>query len=48
LDESNPVNWPPKFMPDFFQTGAVTTLHRLGILDTPRLERDIEEFSTGA
>jgi glucosyl-3-phosphoglycerate synthase len=32
-------------MPDFFQTGAVTTLHRLGKLDTPRLERDLEEFA---
>ncbi len=33
-------------MPDFFQTGAVATLHRLGKLDTPRLERDLMEFST--
>jgi glucosyl-3-phosphoglycerate synthase len=32
-------------MPDFFQTGAVTTLHRLGKLDTPRLERDLLEFA---
>ena len=32
-------------MPDFFQTGAVATLHRLGKLDTPRLERDLEEFA---
>lgn len=32
-------------MPDFFQTGAVTTLHRLGHLDTPRLERDLVEFA---
>lgn len=32
-------------MPDFFQTGAVTTLHRLGNLDTPRLERDLVEFA---
>lgn len=32
-------------MPDFFQTGAVTTLHRLGKLDTPRLERELEEFA---
>jgi glucosyl-3-phosphoglycerate synthase len=32
-------------MPDFFQTGAVATLHRLGKLDTPRLERDLDEFS---
>jgi glucosyl-3-phosphoglycerate synthase len=32
-------------MPDFFQTGAVATLHRLGQLDTARLERDLLEFS---
>ena len=32
-------------MPDFFQTGAVATLHRLGKLDTPRLERDLIEFA---
>jgi glucosyl-3-phosphoglycerate synthase len=32
-------------MPDFFQTGAVATLHRLGKIDTPRLERDLEEFA---
>lgn len=32
-------------MPDFFQTGAVATLHRLGKLDMPRLERDLEEFA---
>ncbi|MBI3850545.1 MAG: glycosyl transferase [Verrucomicrobia bacterium] len=32
-------------MPDFFQTGAVATLHRLGKLDTPRLERELEEFA---
>jgi glucosyl-3-phosphoglycerate synthase len=32
-------------MPDFFQTGAVTTLHRLGKFDTPRMERELEEFS---
>ncbi len=31
-------------MADFFQTGAVTTLHRLGKLDLPRLERDLGEF----
>lgn len=35
----------PKYMSDFFQTGAVATLHRLGKLDIPRLERDLEEFS---
>jgi glucosyl-3-phosphoglycerate synthase len=32
-------------MPDFFQTGAVPTLHRLGKLDTPRLERELEGFA---
>ena len=32
-------------MSDFFQTGAVATLHRLGKIDTSRLERDLEEFS---
>ena len=32
-------------MPDFFQTGAITTLHRLGKLDTSRLEKDLEDFS---
>ncbi len=32
-------------MSDFYQTGAVATLHRLGKLDTPRLERDLLEFS---
>jgi glucosyl-3-phosphoglycerate synthase len=32
-------------MSDFFQTGAVTTLHRLGKLDSSRLERDLEEFA---
>jgi glucosyl-3-phosphoglycerate synthase len=32
-------------MSDFFQTGAVATLHRLGQLDTPRLERGLEEFA---
>ena len=32
-------------MPDFFQTGAVATLHRLGKLDTSRLERELEEFA---
>ncbi len=32
-------------MPDFFQTGAVATLHRLGRPDVPRLERELGEFS---
>jgi len=32
-------------MSDFFQTGAVATLHRLGKIDTSRLERDLKEFS---
>jgi glucosyl-3-phosphoglycerate synthase len=32
-------------MSDFFQTGAVATLHRLGSTDLPRLERDLIQFS---
>ena len=32
-------------MPDFFQTGAVTTLHRLGKIDVPRLEQELKQFS---
>ena len=32
-------------MSDFFQTGAIATLHRLGPTDLPRLERDLERFS---
>ncbi len=32
-------------MADFFQTGAVATLHRLGKPDVPRLERELEEFA---
>ena len=36
---------PPFAMPDFFQSGVVATLHRLGKLDTPRLEQELEEFS---
>jgi len=32
-------------MPDFFQTGAVATLHRLGKADVRRLEHDLEDFS---
>jgi len=32
-------------MADFFQTGAIATLHRLGPTDLPRLERELNEFS---
>jgi glucosyl-3-phosphoglycerate synthase len=32
-------------MSDFFQTGAIATLHRLGKPDVPRLERDLELFA---
>src|SRR5512139_3001150 len=32
-------------MSDFFQTGAVATLHRLGPTDLPRLERELQEFA---
>lgn len=32
-------------MSDFFQTGAIATLHRLGKPDVPRLERDLEAFA---
>lgn len=32
-------------MSDFFQTGAIATLHRLGTPNVPRLERELEEFS---
>jgi glucosyl-3-phosphoglycerate synthase len=32
-------------MADFFQTGSIATLHRLGTLDLPRLERELVEFS---
>jgi glucosyl-3-phosphoglycerate synthase len=32
-------------MSDFFQTGAIATLHRVGKLDTARLERGLEEFA---
>jgi glucosyl-3-phosphoglycerate synthase len=32
-------------MSDYFQTGAVATLHRLGKPEVPRLERDLTEFS---
>jgi hypothetical protein len=30
---------------DFFQTGAIATLHRLGRPDPARLERELEAFS---
>lgn len=32
-------------MSDFFQTGAVATLHRLGKPDVARLERELEEYA---
>lgn len=32
-------------MSDFFQTGAIATLHRLGKPDVARLERELEEFN---
>ncbi|MBM3855822.1 MAG: glycosyl transferase [Verrucomicrobia bacterium] len=32
-------------MADFFQTGAIATLHRLGRTDLPRLERDLTGFA---
>lgn len=32
-------------MADFFQTGAIATLHRLGPTELPRLERELEQFS---
>ena len=32
-------------MADFFQTGAIATLHRLGPTDLERLERELNEFS---
>jgi glucosyl-3-phosphoglycerate synthase len=32
-------------MSDFFQTGAIATLHRLGKQDVPRLERELEGFN---
>ena len=34
-------------MPDSFQTGAITTLHRLGKLGLPRLESERVEFFRG-
>ena len=33
-------------MSDFFQTGALATLHRLGKQDVPRMERELQEFSS--
>ena len=35
-------------MSDFFQTGAIATLHRLGATNLPRLERELEEFAKEA
>jgi glucosyl-3-phosphoglycerate synthase len=35
-------------MADFFQTGAIATLHRLGKQDVPRLERELREFAQEA
>jgi glucosyl-3-phosphoglycerate synthase len=32
-------------MSDFFQTGAIATIHRLGPTDLPRLERELTEFT---
>ena len=32
-------------MSDFFQTGAISTLHRLGAPDVARMERELAEFS---
>lgn len=32
-------------MSDFFQTGAVATLHRLGQPDVRRMERELVEFA---
>lgn len=32
-------------MPDFFQTGAVATLHRLGKTDLSRMEGELEEYA---
>jgi len=32
-------------MSDFFQTGAIATLHRLGKPDVSRLERELQEFA---
>ena len=35
-------------MADFFQTGAIATLHRLGRQDVARLELELREFSREA
>lgn len=32
-------------MSDFYQTGAIATLHRLGPANLPRLERELQEFA---
>ena len=32
-------------MSDFYQTGAIATMHRLGPTDLPRLERELQEFA---
>ena len=32
-------------MADFFQTGAIATIHRLGRPDVPRMERELVEFA---
>jgi glucosyl-3-phosphoglycerate synthase len=32
-------------MSDFFQTGAIATLHRLGRTDVTRLEKELNAFS---
>jgi glucosyl-3-phosphoglycerate synthase len=32
-------------MSDFFQTGAIATLHRLGTSDVPRMERELTAFA---
>ena len=32
-------------MSDFYQTGLITTFHRLGSLDLKRMEQELEEFS---
>ncbi len=32
-------------MSDFFQTGAIATLHRPGPTDLPHLERELQEFA---
>ena len=32
-------------MSDFFQTGAISTLHRLGEPDLPRMERELSQFA---